>query len=93
MGRLKKALGLEAGRKWVHYEVYRGHYEAFYRSEQKARNKARKMLKKHPESEIFLSRNTFYENEKRHFWWFWRVKNDTLRIEPLLIDPTPSASK
>ena len=86
LGRLKRALGLEAGRRKVRYEVSRGHYEAFYRSEKSARKKAKKMLKKYPATEISLSRNTFIEKEKRPFWRFWRIENATLHIEPLPIE-------
>jgi len=86
LGRLKQALGLEAGRRRVRYEVSRGHYEAFYRSEKKARMKAKKMRKKYPGSEIMLSRNTFIEKERRPFWRFWRIENATLQIEPLTIE-------
>ena len=91
MGRLKVTLGLEAGRRKVWYEVSRGHYEAFYKSEKRARKKARRMLKSHPAAEIMLSRNTLVENEKRPFWRFWRVENATFTVEPLpLEEPSPT---
>ncbi len=93
MGRIRQALGLEAGRTKVHYVVSRGHYEAIYGNESRARNKARKMLKKHPASEVILTRNTRIENEKRPFWRFWHVENVTVHIERLPIEIPISASR
>jgi len=88
---LKQALGLEAGRTKVWYLVSRGRYEASYKNEEKARKKARKMLKKHPGSEILLSKTTLVEKEKRPFWRFWRIENASLRVEPLpLQEPSTS---
>jgi len=83
---------LEAGRTKVRYEVSRGRYEASYKSEEKARRKAKKMLKKHPATEIMLSKNTFTENDKRPFWRFWRIENASLQVEPLPIEEPPSMS-
>src|SRR5438128_421378 len=90
-GRLKQALGLEAGRTKVWYVVTAGRYEASYKNEEKARKKARKMLKKHPGSEILLSKTTLVEKEKRPFWRFWRIENASLHIERLALEePSPS---
>lgn len=90
---LRIALGLEAGRTKVGYLVSRGRYEASYRSEKRARNKARKMLKKHPESEVLLEKWTHIENEKRPFWRFWIIRKVTVHVERLPIDLPALASK
>ena len=69
------------------YVVSRGRYEASYKNEEKAR----KMLKKHPGSEILLSKTTLVEKEKRPFWRFWRIENASLHVEPLpLEEQSPS---
>ena len=82
---MKVALGLEMGRTKVRYGVSVGRYETSYKAEKKARDKARKMVKKYPESQVRLSKVTMVENEKRPFWRFWRIENASLRVEPLTI--------
>jgi len=85
MGRMKVALGLEMGRTKVMYGVSVGRYETSYKTEKKARDKVRKMVKRYPESQVRLSKVTIVENEKRPFWRFWRIENASLRAEPLTI--------
>jgi hypothetical protein len=85
MGRMKVALGLEMGRTKVWYGVSVGRYETSYKTEKKARDKVRKMVKRYPESQVRLSKVTMVENEKRPFWRFWHIENASLRVEPLTI--------
>jgi hypothetical protein len=68
------------------YVVSIGRYESTYNSEEKARREARKMLKKHPESKISLSKTTLVEKEKRPFWRFWRIENASLHHERLSLE-------